>query len=128
MRTLLGTLLIVLAGQALAANPPAFSSGEQFNERNGEDLFHAICQGCHMPEGQGAKGAGAYPALAANPKLAAAAYPVYVVSHGQGGMPSFREYLDDEQIATVVNYVRSHFDNHFSDSVSAADVKKISQP
>ncbi|MGY4491199.1 c-type cytochrome [Pseudomonas sp. TE3610] len=128
MKSFMAAVLLTLAGPVLAATPPAFSSGEQFNERSGEDLFHAICQGCHMPDALGAHGAGAYPALAANPKLAAAAYPVYVVSHGQGGMPSFREYLDDEQIASVVNYVRSHFDNHFNDNVSAADVKKISQP
>ncbi|MCO3053903.1 cytochrome c [Pseudomonas aeruginosa] len=80
-----------------------------------------------MPQAQGAAGAGHYPALAHNPRLAAAAYPIYMVSHGNGGMPSFKDYLSDEQIAAVVNYVRTHFDNHYADTVKIDDVKKITQ-
>lgn len=37
--------------------------GQHFEQREGEHLFKAICQGCHMAQGQGAHGAGAYPAL-----------------------------------------------------------------
>ena len=50
-----------------------------------------------------------------------------MVSHGNGGMPSFKDYLSDEQIAAVVNYVRTHFDNHYADTVKIDDVKKITQ-
>ncbi|MCY1561281.1 hypothetical protein D9M68_985160 [compost metagenome] len=80
-----------------------------------------------MPDAQGAKGAGAYPALAGNPRLAAKAYPIYMVSHGQGGMPGFKSYLDDAQIAAVVNHVRTHFGNSNTDVVTEQDVRAITQ-
>jgi mono/diheme cytochrome c family protein len=31
--------------------------------------------------------------------------------------------LSDDQVAAVVNYVRTHFGNNFSDAVTAEDVK-----
>ena len=34
---------------------------------------------------------------------------VIMVASGQGGMPGFKKYMDDQQIAAVVNYVRTHF-------------------
>lgn len=91
-------------------------------QRDGEVIYRTVCQGCHMPDAQGAVGAGAYPALANDPKLAAAGYPVLVVVNGSKGMPPFGAPLDDEQVAAVVNYVRSHFGNSYPDSVSPDDV------
>ncbi|ROU03457.1 c-type cytochrome [Histidinibacterium lentulum] len=79
----------------------------------GEAVYNAVCAGCHMPDGEGAVGAGEYPALADNPLLEAPAYPVNVVVHGQAGMPPFGSLLDDQQIADLVNYIRSHFGNDF---------------
>jgi mono/diheme cytochrome c family protein len=94
-----------------------------FPQQSGEDLFKNICQGCHMPDAKGAIGAGAYPALADNPRLKAAIYPVVVVLHGQRAMPSFGDSLNDEQIANVINYVRTHFGNHYKDQVTPQAVK-----
>ena len=94
-----------------------------FPQQSGEDLFKNICQGCHMPDAKGAIGAGAYPALADNPRLKAAIYPVVVVLHGQRAMPSFGDSLNDEQIANVINYVRTHFGNHYKDQVTPQTVK-----
>ena len=53
----------------------------------------------------------------------AAGYSVLVVVNGSKDMPPFGTLLDDEQVAAVVNYVRSHFSNSYQDSVSPADVK-----
>jgi mono/diheme cytochrome c family protein len=92
-------------------------------QRDGEVIYRTVCQGCHMPKAQGAVGAGMYPALAADKKLAEAEYPVLVVVNGSKGMPPFGALLDDEQVAAVVNYVRSHFGNSYQDSVSPAEVK-----
>ena len=92
-------------------------------QRDGEVIYRTVCQGCHMPDAQGAVGAGAYPALAADAKLAEAEYPVLVVVNGSKGMPPFGALLDDEQVAAVVNYVRSHFGNSHTDRLSPADVK-----
>lgn len=104
---------------------PGISEGMHFSEQDGEGLYRAICQGCHMPDGQGARGAGAYPALAANPRLAAAPYPVVNVLRGLRGMPSFAAYLSDEQVAAVTNYVRTHLGNDYQDAVTASSVKAL---
>jgi mono/diheme cytochrome c family protein len=95
-----------------------------FPQVSGEDVFKGICQGCHMPDAKGAVGAGRYPALAGDTNLAVAGYPVGIVLHGQKAMPWFSDYLSDEQVANVVNYVRTHFGNNYADKVTAADVKK----
>ncbi|MFJ7884753.1 c-type cytochrome [Pseudomonas sp. NPDC096917] len=119
-------LLIMLASaHAHALDPQVSAPGEHFEQREGENLFKAICQGCHMAEGQGAHGAGAYPALANNPRLSADAYPVFMVVQGQGGMPAFKNFLDDEQIAAVVTYIRTHNGNSFNEPVNMATVKAL---
>ncbi len=100
-----------------------FVSPTRFMAPTGEGLYADICQGCHMPGGVGAVGAGAYPALAGNPKLASAGYPLALVISGRNGMPPFGDLLTDQQVAAVVNYVRTHFGNQFADDVTAADAK-----
>ena len=94
-----------------------------FTENGGEALYKGICQGCHMPNAQGGVGAGMYPALAKNPKLEVAGYPISVVVNGQKAMPAFGSMLSDQQIADVINYVRTHFGNNYTDAVKPADVK-----
>lgn len=114
-----------LAIQAADNSQAGISEGYKFSEKGGENLYRAVCQGCHMAEGQGAKGAGMYPALAANPRLAASTYPVYNILNGRKGMPSFKMLLSDEQVADVTNYVRTHMGNDYKDAVSVADVKAM---
>jgi mono/diheme cytochrome c family protein len=120
----LGALLAIPVA-AREPLPPVSQGPMHFDEQDGESLYRGVCQSCHMDQGQGAQGAAAYPALKANPRLAAAAYPVYNILHGRNGMPPVGKYMNDEQVAAVVNYVRSHFDNHYSDAVSADDVKRL---
>jgi mono/diheme cytochrome c family protein len=93
--------------------------------QGGEALYKEICQACHMPDAKGASGAGAYPSLAANPKLASKAYPVLVVVNGLKAMPSFGDLLSDQQIADVVNHTRSHFGNRYIDAVTPDEVKAL---
>ncbi len=94
----------------------------------GEALYQHVCQGCHMPGGVGAVGAGRYPALANNKRLAAFGYPVAMVLRGNGGMPWFNGTLDDAQIAAVVNYVRTHFGNAYTDAVTPGYVASVKGP
>jgi mono/diheme cytochrome c family protein len=104
---------------------PALSSGFRFIETTGEELFANVCRGCHMPDGKGAAGAGTYPSLVANQNLEAGGYPVGIVVNGQRAMPPFGAMMSDDQVAAVVNYLRTHFDNHYQDSVTAADVQTV---
>ena len=101
----------------------SMSGPSQFKQQDGQGLFEAICQGCHMPNGAGAVGAGAYPALAHNQNLAAAAYPVITVLKGRKAMPPLADYLSDAQVAAVVTYVRTHFGNDYRDPISSDMVK-----
>jgi mono/diheme cytochrome c family protein len=105
-----------------AAAAPMLSTSAALAERDGAELYANICQACHMPDGQGATGAGIYPSLAADANLAGNAYPIHMVINGKRAMPPFGKMLSDAQIAAVVNYVRSHFGNTYADIVTAKDV------
>ena len=103
--------------------PEPLERGTSFSFQGGQAIYTGVCQGCHMPGAKGAVGAGMYPALASNAKLETAGYPVAVVTHGQKAMPPMGDYMNDQQIADVVNYIRGNFGNKYKDKVSAADVK-----
>lgn len=92
---------------------------------DGEAIYRSVCQGCHMPEGQGAAGAGAYPALANNPRLENAGYPLALVLRGQRAMPPVGTFLDDAQVAAVVGFIRTHFGNDYREPLTAEDVKAL---
>ena len=101
---------------------PTFGSRAHFTEEGGAAVYAAVCAACHMPDGRGASGAGSYPALARNPDLATAAYPIAVVLLGQKAMPSFAETLSNQQIAEVIGYLRTHLGNNYTGGVTAAEV------
>jgi mono/diheme cytochrome c family protein len=103
----------------------AESGSAGFSAPAGEDLYMRVCAACHMPDAKGAVGAGFYPALAGNPRLGSGGYPVYVVMKGMNGMPPLGDMMTDEQVADVVNYVRTHFGNDYQDAVLPADVRAL---
>jgi len=121
---LLATTISVFADTA-APPPPRRPTqrGGMFPMKDGEAIYVGVCQGCHMPDAKGAVGAGAYPALAKNANLEIAGYPIGVIVKGQKAMPPFADSFSDEQIANVVNYVRTHFGNKYRDKVKPEDVK-----
>ena len=94
----------------------------------GAKVYEELCQACHMANAMGAEGAGKITALAKNPNLESADYPIAVVTGGKGAMPWFRGNLTDQQIADVINHVRSHFGNRYRDKISAADVAERGVP
>ena len=119
---IVGGLGTIISSQ-LAEAQRSFAAPRMFQQQGGEAIYRGICQDCHMADARGATGAGSYPALARNPKLEVAGYPISVVLNGQKAMPEFGSMLSDQQIADVVNFVRSHFGNNFKDQVSAQDIK-----
>jgi len=138
-RMLLGATLLVTAyaPQAFSDEAATLVPSAQFSKLDGAGVYSNVCQGCHMSQGQGAKGAGSYPALAQDPNLASAPYIVLTVLKGRRNMPAFglgshgedkrAVELTDAQIADVANYVRSHFGNHYGDSVGEKDVAALHQ-
>jgi mono/diheme cytochrome c family protein len=117
------TLLALSAAPAFCDT--ALQRGGGFALEGGEAIYKGVCQGCHMADAKGASGAGAYPALANNPKLATANYVATIVLKGRKGMPALGDNLSDSQVADVVNYVRSHFGNRYRGEVSAVDVQRL---
>ena len=118
-----GVLAMTVGAAAAQQTGEAFTNPGRFMLQDGGALYRDICQGCHMARGEGAKGAGAYPALARDANLSQAGYPVTVVLKGQKAMPPFAGMLSDAQVAAVVNFVRTNFGNAYADAVTAADVK-----
>jgi mono/diheme cytochrome c family protein len=103
---------------------------------DGRQLYEHICQGCHMSDAGGAVGAGRYPALSKDPALVSRQYMALTLLMGRRNMPAFGAkhaigfggsptVLNEAQIAAVINYVRTHFGNHFRDSISAAEVAAL---
>ena len=115
--------LALAPGAAQAQSPAHFSPFFRFTEQSGEELFANICQGCHMGDARGAEGAGSYPSLAGNANLVAGGYPVTIIVRGQRAMPALGAMMSDDQVAAVVNYLRTHFGNNYTDAVTAEDVK-----
>jgi mono/diheme cytochrome c family protein len=91
----------------------------------GQQVFQQVCAACHMQDAKGGTGAGTIPALAGNPRLAAAAYPIVTVLNGKNGMPWLRDLLTPAQIAAVVTYVRTNFGNNYPAPVTEAEVARI---
>lgn len=118
-------LAALLATPAMAQDRPDttgwFGDPARLTQTDGETIYRAVCVACHMPDGQGATGAGHYPALAGNENLAHADYPVHLIVHGQKAMPPVGEMLDDEQVAAVVNYIRTHFGNDYAEGPATAE-------
>ena len=132
-------LLVSIAAAGAYADDASFTSRAGVGSMTGAEIYDHICSGCHMAGGQGAVGAGSYPKLAANQKLVSWEYAALTVLNGRNGMPPFGlpanqtmesrgAHLSDAQIADVVNYVRSHFDNHYKTDVTAKQVAALPHP
>jgi mono/diheme cytochrome c family protein len=130
-------LLICTTGASAArADRAGAADAGDLATADGRQIYTHICQGCHMPQGQGAEGAGHYPALAGNPALVSWQYVALTVLKGRRNMPAFSArhavglffapvVLSDAQIAAVINYVRTHFGNDFKDTATADQVHAL---
>jgi mono/diheme cytochrome c family protein len=121
------------------ADDSSFTSTAGVGPLSGQQIYEHICQGCHMSGAQGASGAGFYPKLAGDKKLISWQYAALTVLNGRNGMPPFglpadqvfqvrAAHLSDQQVADVINYVRSHFDNKYPASVTAKQVAALPHP
>ncbi len=99
---------------------------------DGASVFADNCSACHQADGEGVKGQ--FPPLANNPDLFLASdFPATVVLHGLHGpidvagqsldqtMPAF-DFLSDDDIAAVIQYVRSSWGNDKLRPAGFADV------
>jgi mono/diheme cytochrome c family protein len=123
-----GTGIDTAIADMLASGIPPQASAEQ--------IYATVCQGCHMADGRGAEGAGRYPPLAGNPALASSAYVAATILNGRRNMPAFARprdrdfffapvWLTYQQVADVVNYLRTGFGNTWTDPISADQVRAL---
>jgi mono/diheme cytochrome c family protein len=135
------TALGVLSGTQLIESPARADTAGildsvPLDTSDGRQIYERICQGCHMADGKGAVGAGRYPALAKDLALSSRQYTALTILAGRRNMPAFGikhavafegppTSLNETQIAAVINYVRTHFENHYKDSITAAEVAAL---
>jgi mono/diheme cytochrome c family protein len=119
------------AGEVQAEAQPPEEQAEaqeeaQQPEEEGAQLFAEYCAACHQGDGQGIEGA--YPPLAGNPFVATEdPQPVIqVVLTGRGGMPRFQEILSNEEIAAILSYVRTSWNNNAT-PVNVTQVEEVYQ-
>ncbi len=143
-----GGVLVMLVALAMplsaadnAADPkapakPAVEDTGMMGTNDGEKIYQQICAGCHMANGQGAEGAGKYPAFAGSANMASSRYVAITMLNGRRNMPAFAPprrnefyfppvWLSDLQVANVVNYIRSNFGNKYPDSITAEEVRAL---
>jgi mono/diheme cytochrome c family protein len=100
--------LLVRLSLALAAG---LATSPAFAQADGAKLFAQNCSACHQLTGKGIPGA--FPALAGDVLVQGPAIgPSKVVLNGRGGMPTFKAELTNQQIASILTYVRSAWGNH----------------
>jgi mono/diheme cytochrome c family protein len=78
----------------------------------GQQIYLEFCAECHQEDGTG--WSTLYPRLAGNPivTLHDPEPIIDTVLYGQGSMMSFREKINNEQIAAVLSYIRNSWGNH----------------
>ncbi len=113
------------AGDADA--PRALTPPQQQQFDRGREVYRNICAGCHQPDGRGLDRIA--PSLVGSPfALAAAEIPIRILMNGKEGttglMPPLGGALDDEQIASVLTYVRREW-GQGADPIDAATVKTV---
>ena len=102
-------LYLWFAGAAAAAEMPFLSKGWTFDEPDGASLYAHVCAACHQADGEGSTGAGSYPGLKGDERLASTDYLLAVLLGGQRAMPALGRAMSDAQLADLVNYVRKTF-------------------
>lgn len=122
--SIIGVTLIIsvpLLSNAQDATPAA--TEEEMVQR-GASIYYTVCVACHQVDGNGIPGV--YLPLNQggvinldDPELF-----IYTVLYGRGGMPRFNTTYSDEDIASIVTFVRQEWDND-SGPVTAEEVAAV---
>jgi mono/diheme cytochrome c family protein len=106
-------LFLILSGLALLSGS-AWAQGTDDLFKQGQKVYQENCVDCHRHNGKGLPGT--FPAHDGNPFVVGPPEPVIAtVLNGQKGnlgqMPSWKDKLDDQQIAAVITYIRQAWSN-----------------
>jgi mono/diheme cytochrome c family protein len=122
---ILGFILLLLV--LLTGSAPAQGPGPDGLFKQGMEIFNNTCAQCHRANGKGLPGT--FPALNKNPFVLGDPQPVIAtVLNGRKGklgqMPTWKDKLDDGQIAAAVTYIRHAWANQ-APGVTPAMVKAL---
>lgn len=126
-------LFLLCTGIVTAITAVSTRSAESLlqDNKNGKEVYLLQCQSCHLEKGEGVEGL--YPPLAKTNYLKNTKKIIGIILNGQSGeitvngkkyntdMPA-QSYLTDQQIADVLNYVRTSWGNKYP-AITAAQVK-----
>jgi mono/diheme cytochrome c family protein len=115
-----------LLGLVFFLGATAWGQGPEELFRQGKQVFEDNCAQCHRANGEGLPGT--FPALNGDPFVTGDPAPVLAtVLNGRKGkfgqMPTWKDQLDDVQVAAVVTYIRQAWSNQAS-GVSPATAAK----
>jgi mono/diheme cytochrome c family protein len=136
MRIAVALLAGACTGVALVTGVFKLSDRPAEAAPSGAAIYQDRCAICHESSGAGVPGA--FPPLAQNPHVTAQdpSAAIATVLNGMlvnitvrgrryvGGMPGWRDWLSDGDVAAVVTYIRTAWGNRAS-AVSAAQVARI---
>ena len=122
--------VVIITGIFVAASS-FVQPGLQESIKRGKEVYATHCQSCHFEKGEGMDGV--YPPMAKNTNLKDAKKNIKFILNGQSGEITVNgkkynsimnpmNYLSDQEIADVLNYVRNSFGNKYP-AITPAQVK-----
>lgn len=126
------TALLSIIGMTLLISVPLLSTAQNATPemteedmiQRGASIYYTVCVACHQVDGNGVPGVylplnqGGV-ATMEDPTLF-----IYTVLYGRGGMPRFNTTYSDEDIASILTFVRQEWDNN-SSAVTAEQVADV---
>ena len=119
-------------GKPAPPPPPAatpLTAEEQKRFDAGKEIYKNLCAGCHNDDGLGKEKLGAN-LVTSKYVQAPAAFPVRILTGGKEGpiglMPPLYGALSDEQIASVLTYIRREW-GHTASAVTPTEVRETRQ-
>lgn len=118
------------------AEEPEAEEPEEATVRTGEEVYTQVCQSCHMANGEGLSKV--YPPLAGSKwPMMAPDVSIRIVLHGLMGeievngekynnvMAPWGAVLNDQEVANVLNYVRSSWGNTGAEEITVEMVAEL---
>ncbi|MCS6838288.1 MAG: cytochrome c [Bdellovibrionaceae bacterium] len=127
-----------LKSQMIRNSVEVTDSSETLNKSkvDGGQIYASVCASCHQASGQGLPGA--FPPLDGSPWVIQNKFiPAKIILKGltgpievkgvtfNGVMPGFENQLSSEEIAAVVNFIRSQWSNRESDVLTGEEVQTL---
>jgi mono/diheme cytochrome c family protein len=131
IRTRIIALLSIIA-LTLVVSVPLLSNAqdatpemtEEEMVQRGASIYYTVCLACHQVDGNGIPGIYLPLNQGGIINLEDPTLFIYTVLYGRGGMPRFNTTYTDEEIASVITFVRQEWDNN-SAPVTAEQVAAV---